>query len=244
VKIKKSELKQLIKEEIENTMDEGFFGDMGDKMGFETSTTKRRAKNLDILVSWWKEAVDDARYYDQTQFDSLLDKTARQLKVIGLRPAKIAALLKAIGAGDGSTASDAWTQAVQDVTRRGGSGSDMITLLNNGLPEIVDAVGEEEANRLAAARAARIAAQDAEFERDYARRVAQADAKRVRRQKYDASQAAEREAGAREEEEEHRRKNKEYQHGEGGYGGFSGYSEGQIKKIVKETLKVLTPSKE
>ena len=35
-----------------------------------------------------------------------------------------------------------------------------------------------------------------------------------------------------------------YTPGEGGYGGFSGYSEGQIKKIVKETLKELYPSKE
>ena len=35
-----------------------------------------------------------------------------------------------------------------------------------------------------------------------------------------------------------------YSSGEGGYGGFSGYSEGQVKEIVKETLKELYPSKD
>jgi hypothetical protein len=46
VKIKKSELKQLIKEELENIMDEGFFSGIGDKMGMQTQDTKLRAVRM------------------------------------------------------------------------------------------------------------------------------------------------------------------------------------------------------
>jgi len=46
VKIKKSELKKLIKEELENIMDEGFFSGIGDKMGMQTQDTKLRAVRM------------------------------------------------------------------------------------------------------------------------------------------------------------------------------------------------------
>jgi hypothetical protein len=46
VKIKKSELKKLIKEEIEAVMDEGFFSGIGDKMGMQTQDTKLRALRM------------------------------------------------------------------------------------------------------------------------------------------------------------------------------------------------------
>ena len=46
MKIKKSELKKLIKEEIEAVMDEGFFSGIGDKMGISTQDTKLRAVRM------------------------------------------------------------------------------------------------------------------------------------------------------------------------------------------------------
>lgn len=46
MKITKSQLKQIIKEELETAIDEGFFSSIGDKMGISTQDTKLRAIRL------------------------------------------------------------------------------------------------------------------------------------------------------------------------------------------------------
>ena len=41
MKISKTQLTKMVNEEIQQMVDEGFFGKMGHKMGFETGETKR-----------------------------------------------------------------------------------------------------------------------------------------------------------------------------------------------------------
>ena len=41
MKISKQQLTKVVNEEIQQMVDEGFFGKMGHKMGFETGETKR-----------------------------------------------------------------------------------------------------------------------------------------------------------------------------------------------------------
>ena len=41
-------------EETDSVMNEGFFGNMGDKMGFETGTTKGRVARIGMLVKLWQ----------------------------------------------------------------------------------------------------------------------------------------------------------------------------------------------
>ena len=176
MKVTKRQLKKIIKEELETVMDEGFFGRMGDKIGFETGTTKGRAKVIGILVNNWKEAVEDARYMDQDGFNDLMTNTGKLLKAANFEPEKIAQILIAIGSGDGTAAADAYLAAAQDVQMRGGAGSDLITLFHNGVPEIVAAVGEEEARRSAQATAEKFAALNAEWEKEQKFRGQEADA--------------------------------------------------------------------
>ena len=153
MKIKKSELKQLIKEELENIMDEGFFGDMGDKMGFNTSTTKRRIKNLEILRNNWKSEIEDARFFDQDQYNQLITVTGKALAAAGVEPQVVAQVVNAIGSGDGATASDAVMAALAGRADNSSVVGDLSTLFMNGVPEIAQAVGAKEAklaaNRLA-----------------------------------------------------------------------------------------------
>ena len=162
MKIKKSELKKLIKEEIEAVMDEGFFGDLGDKMGLNTSTTKRRIKNLEILRNNWKREIEDARYFDQEQFDDLIATTGKALAAAGVEGEVVAQVLNAIGSGDGPTASDAVMAALAGRAGNSSVVGDLSNLFMNGVPEIAQAVGEEEARR----RAQRLAAEFAAMQKD------------------------------------------------------------------------------
>ena len=136
-------------EETDSVMNEGFFGNMGDKMGFETGTTKGRVARIGMLVKLWQEAVENADIMDAEDFDGLMANTGEHLKAANFEPEKIAQILLAMGSGDGSAASDAYLAAAQDVQMRGGAGSDLIELFRNGLEDIVYAVGEEEARRSA-----------------------------------------------------------------------------------------------
>ena len=56
MKISKQQLTKVVNEEIQQMVDEGFFGKMGHKMGFETGETKR----IDAILGQVASALVDA----------------------------------------------------------------------------------------------------------------------------------------------------------------------------------------
>ena len=204
MKITKSQLKSIIKEEIEAVMDEGFFGDLGDKLGFNTSTTKMRIKNLEILRNNWKREIEDARYFDQEQFDDLIAVTGKALAAAGVEGEVVAQVLNAIGSGDGATASDAVMAALAGRAGNSSVVGDLSNLFMSGVPEIAQAVGEEEARRAAQRVADKFAAMQKDIDKQAKFRGQERDALLQRR---DANREARANAAASKEK---RRRNQRY----------------------------------
>jgi len=197
------------RDEIEDgTIDEGFFGDLGDKMGLNTSTTKRRIKNLEILRNNWKSEIGDARYFDQQQFDDLITTTGKALAAAGVEGEVVARVVNAIGSGDGSTASDAVMAALAGRAGNSSVVGDLSNLFMNGVPEIAQAVGEEEARRSAARLADQFAAMQKDIDKTAKFRGQERDAEIGRR---DANRQARDNAAASEKQ---RKDNEKYGRGD------------------------------
>lgn len=160
--------RKFVAEEKRTVITEGFFGNMGDKMGFETGTTKGRAAIMGRLVSQWQDAVENADLMDQDDYEDLMSGTGELLKSANFKPEKIAQVLLAIGTGDGRAASEAYTVASQDVQLRGDAGTALMSLFHNGVEDIVYAVGQEEARRSSQKAAEEMAAMSAQWEKERA----------------------------------------------------------------------------
>jgi hypothetical protein len=173
MKISQSQLRQIIKEETDAAIDEGFFGKMGHKMGFETGETKRIDAILTQVASalakddWGDGPLDDLTYEDDPvqAVEDFVDRIGSLMMRAGLPKADMAKAKELMMQGKGQEGADIMYNHFTGM-RRTPKGDEARTIISQNLRDIGSKIADAEDVLRTNARNRRDKARRAEFEKE------------------------------------------------------------------------------